>query len=79
MIIFPELERITMDPDVMGGKPCIRGTRVTVGMITGQLSCGTTPAEMLELYPYMEKEDISAALAFAAWRTEEREIPLSAG
>jgi uncharacterized protein (DUF433 family) len=61
-----EFERITCDPAVMGGKPCIRGMRVTVGMILGMLGSGTTEDEMLELYPYLEREDIREALRFAA-------------
>ena len=74
--IFPG---ITVNPRVMGGKPCIRGMRVTVGMILGMLAEGHTAEEMLELYPYLELEDIRATLAFAAWRVgEEREIPISA-
>ena len=69
-------DRITMDPQVMGGKPCIRGMRVTVGMVVGMLAEGHTTAEILELYPYLEAEDISQALSYAALRSEEREIEL---
>jgi len=65
-----------MDPQVMGGKPCIRGMRVTVGMVVGMLAEGHTTAEILELYPYLEAEDISQALSYAALRSEEREIEL---
>ena len=61
-----QFERITMDPDVMGGKPCIRGMRVTVGMIVGELGAGRTITELLADYPYLEEADILAALAFAA-------------
>lgn len=75
---LPGLERITIDPAVMGGKPCIRGMRVTVGMILGMLAAGTDHAELLKLYPYLEEADIRAALSFAAWRAQERELPLSA-
>ncbi len=75
---FPDLERITIDPKVMGGKPCIRGIRITVGTITGLLASGETIEKILELYPYLEKEDIYAALAYATWRTEEYDIPLKA-
>lgn len=75
---FPDLERITIDPKVMGGKPCIRGIRVTVGTITGLLASGETIEKILELYPYLDKEDIYAALAYATWRTEEYDIPLKA-
>ncbi len=61
----------------MGGKPCIRGMRVTVGMILGLISAGTGREEILALYPYLEEEDISAALAYGAWRSEERELPMA--
>ncbi len=71
-----ELRRITFDPQVMGGKPCIRGMRVTVGMIVGLLASGHTEAEVLEAYPYLEEGDIREALAYAAWRAEEAEAPL---
>jgi len=70
------LTRITLDPDVMGGKPCIRGMRVTVGTIVGLLASGHTPADILEAYPYLEEGDIQEALAYAAWRAEEIEVPL---
>lgn len=64
-------ERITFDPLVMGGKPCIRGMRVTVGMIIGMIASGHSKEELLELYPYLEAEDIDDALRYAAWRLEE--------
>jgi uncharacterized protein (DUF433 family) len=60
------LTRITFDPDVMGGKPCIRGMRVTVGMIVGLVATGHPKEEILKLYPYLEKEDIDEALSYAA-------------
>ncbi len=72
------IDRITFDPEVMGGKPCIRGMRVTVGMIVGLVAVGRTRAEILKLYPYLEDEDITQALIYAAWRTEEVELPLAA-
>ena len=71
------LQRITFDPNVMGGKACIRGLRVTVGTIVGLLASGRTPAEILQAYPYLEPDDINQALAYAAWRVEEREVPLA--
>ena len=71
------LDRITFDPEVMGGKPCIRGMRVTVGTIVGLMASGHTPAEILQAYPYLEIEDIYQALAYAAWRAEEIEVPLT--
>jgi uncharacterized protein (DUF433 family) len=70
------LNRITFDPGVMGGKPCIRGMRVTVGMIVGLLASGHGKEEILKLYPYLEPNDIDEALAYAAWRAEEIEVPL---
>ncbi len=60
------VSRITHDPAVMGGKPCIRGLRVTVGTILGLLASGTSRGRILQAYPYLEPEDIDAALAYAA-------------
>jgi uncharacterized protein (DUF433 family) len=71
------LERITSDPKVMGGKPCIRGLRVTVGTVVGLVAAGHTDAEILKLYPYLEAEDIRQALSYAAWRSEEIDVPLA--
>jgi uncharacterized protein (DUF433 family) len=71
-----EFNRITLDPATMGGKPCIRGQRVTVGTIVGLLSKGHSSEELLKLYPYLEQEDITQALGYAAWRSEEREVDL---
>lgn len=65
-----------MNPLVMGGKPCIRGTRVTVGTLVGLVASGISVAEILTLYPYVVESDIRTALAYAAWRAEEREVPL---
>jgi len=73
------LTRITFDHNVMGGKPCIRGLRVTVGTIVGLLASGHSAAEILKLYPYLEEEDLQEALAYAAWRAEEIELPLVMG
>jgi uncharacterized protein (DUF433 family) len=70
------LARITFDSDVMGGKPCIRGMRVTVGTLVGLLAVGHSVEEILNAYPYLEKEDIMAALSYAAWRSEEVEVAL---
>ena len=69
-----QIKRVTFNPEVMGGRPCIRGLRVTVGTIVGLLASHSR-AKVLELYPYLEGEDIDAALRFAAWRAEERELP----
>ena len=74
-----KLTRITFDPNVMGGRPCIRGLRVTAGTIVGLVAAGYTAADILKAYPYLENEDINEALAYAAWRTEEIEIPLISG
>ncbi len=71
-----QLDRITLDPQVMGGKPCIRGMRVTVGMIVGLVAAGRTHDEILTAYPYLEREDIAQALTYAAWRAEERELTI---
>jgi len=73
------LARITIDPAVMGGKPCLRGLRVTVGTVIGLLAAGRSRDDILKAYPYLGPGDIDAALAYAAWRVEEREVPLSVG
>ena len=72
------MARITFDPNVMGGKACIRGLRVTAGTVLGLLAAGRKPDEIVDAFPYLEREDIDAALAYAAWRLEEREVPLAA-
>lgn len=72
-----QLDRITMNPGQMGGRACIRGQRVTVGMIVGQIGAGQTIAALLADYPYLETEDVMQALRYAAWRAEEREIKLA--
>ena len=71
---MPDLKRITFSPQVMGGKPCIRGLRVTVGTIVGLVAAGNSWAEILAAYPYLEEEDIREALSYAAWRSEEIEV-----
>ena len=68
METFP---RITFDPAVMGGKACVRGLRVTVGMIMGLLAAGRTAEEIMAAYPYLEREDIDQSLAYAAWKRRE--------
>ena len=72
-----QLDRITQQPEIMGGKACIRGMRVTVGMIAGQIGAGRSVDEILADYPYLEREDIMQALRYAAWRAEEREVILT--
>ncbi len=71
------LTRITTDPQVMGGRPCIRGLRVTVGTLVGLVATGHSRDDILQLYPYLEAADLAEALAYAAWRAEEIEIPLA--
>jgi uncharacterized protein (DUF433 family) len=61
----------------MGGRPCIRGIRVTVGTVVGLVASGRTREDILDLYPYLEAEDITEALAYAAWRSDEFEVPLA--
>jgi len=73
-----DFTRITQDPAVMGGKPCIRGLRVTVGMIVGQIGAGRSIDQLLADYPYLQREDVLEALRYAAWRAQEREIDLAA-
>jgi len=70
------LDRITRNPHIMGGKPCVRGMRVTVGTIVGLLASGRSYADILAAYPYLEEDDIRQSLAYAAWRVEEIEVPL---
>ncbi len=72
-----KLTRITFNPEVMGGKACIRGMRVTVGTIVGLIGAGKTIDEVLQEYPYLEQEDVLQALSYAAWRVEEREVPIA--
>lgn len=70
-------DRITRNPAVMGGKACIRGMRVTVSMIVGQIGAGVSIDDLLRDYPYLEREDVLQALRYAAWRTEDREVDLA--
>lgn len=69
--------QITHDPNVMGGKPCIRGLRVTVGTVVGLVASGHAPSDIVRLYPYLTTDDVREALAYAAWRVEEMEVPLA--
>jgi uncharacterized protein (DUF433 family) len=71
-----DLERITFNPGVMGGKPCVRGMRVTVGTIVGLMAAGKTEAEIIDLYPYLESDDVKQSLAYASWRSEEIDLPI---
>jgi uncharacterized protein (DUF433 family) len=72
-----QIDRITLDPAVMGGKPCIRGQRITVATVLGLLAAERSRDEILKAYPYLEPEDIDQCLAYAAWRMEERDLPLA--
>ncbi len=78
-MVMSHLDRITRHPEVMGGKACIRGMRVTVGMVVGQIGAGHSVDDVLADYPYLERADIMQALQYAAWRAEEREIVLASG
>jgi len=69
-----QFPRITSDPNIMGGKACIRGMRITVGMILGQFAAGATESELLAEYPYLEQADIREAIRYGAWLAQEREI-----
>ena len=71
--MYEQLTRITHNADVMGGKACIKGTRVTVGMILTLISEGKTIRELLDDYPYLENEDVMQAIAYAAWTVDARE------
>jgi uncharacterized protein (DUF433 family) len=75
---MPDLDRITRDPAIMGGKPCIRGMRVTAGTLVGLVAAGHPWDEILKAYPYLEAEDIRQSLAYAARRIEDIEIPVPA-
>jgi uncharacterized protein (DUF433 family) len=72
-----EFARITRDPRVMGGKPCIRGMRVTVGMIVGQIGAGLSIDDLLKDYPYLDREDVLEAMRYAAFLAQGREIDLA--
>jgi len=71
------LDRITVEADKMGGLPCIRGLRVTVSMILGRLAGGSSIDDVLADYPYLEREDVLAALEYAAAIVNEREVPIA--
>ncbi len=71
-------KRITLNPRVMGGKPCIRGMRITVGTVVGLVATGVSDEKILQAYPNLEAEDILAALSYAAWLARMSEVPLIA-
>jgi uncharacterized protein (DUF433 family) len=70
-----QFPRITLNPAVMGGKACIRGLRVTAGMIVGLLAAGRSRDEILNAYPYLEPKDIDEALAYSVARSQVHEPP----
>ena len=72
-----DIDRITQDPAIMGGKACIRGLRVTVGMVVAQIASERSFDQVIADYPYLEREDIVQALRYAAWRADEREVVLA--
>jgi uncharacterized protein (DUF433 family) len=72
----PLLDRITIDPQVCGGKPCLRGTRIWVSLILDLLSDGMTEAELLAEYPQLAHEDVLAAIAYGAEAARERVVPV---
>lgn len=76
-MLTEEFDRITQEPGIMGGKPCIRGMRVTVGRIVSQIGAGESIDELLADYPYLERPDILQALQYAAWLAEGREVTLA--
>jgi uncharacterized protein (DUF433 family) len=71
-------ERITFDPKIMGGRACIRGMRIPVSVIVGQIAHGASFDEILEGYPDLERKDVQQALEYAAWLTKEEVYPLEA-
>ncbi len=71
-----DFDRITFDSNVMGGKACIRGMRVTVSLILNLVANGMSTDEIIEAYPYLERDDIRQALQYAAWLAEESVHPL---
>jgi uncharacterized protein (DUF433 family) len=77
-VVKERFQRITFDPQIMGGRACIRGMRIPVSLIIGQIAHGATFEEILEGYPDLEREDIQAALEYAAWLTKEEVYPVEA-
>jgi len=76
-MVLENFNRITQDPGVMGGKPCIRGMRLTVGRILSQIGAGETVDELLIDYPYLEREDILQSLQYAAWLAQGHEVAIA--
>ncbi len=71
-----EFDRITFDPNMMGGKACIRGMRITVSLVLNLVANGMSIEEIIETYPYLEQDDVRQALRYAAWLSEETVHPL---
>ncbi|MDR1310571.1 MAG: DUF433 domain-containing protein [Burkholderiaceae bacterium] len=71
-------DRIVHQAGIMGGKACIRGTRITVSLIVGQIGEGRSPEALLADYPHLEREDIMQSLRYAAWLSEEKEVTVDA-
>ena len=71
-----EFDRITFNPNIMGGRACIRGMRVTVSLVLNLVANGMSSREIIEAYPYLEAEDIAQSLKYAAWLAEESVHPL---
>ena len=74
---YKQFNRITQEPGLMGGKPCIRGMRVTVSMVVSQIGAGQSIDDLLAEFPYLEREDILQALQYAAWLAGDRELAFS--
>lgn len=72
-----KLDRITIEPEIMGGQPCIRGLRIPVSIIVKLVACGKTSKEILADYPELEGEDITQALEYAAWTVSEKVLPVT--
>ena len=72
MKISQSFDRITVDPNIMNGKPCIRGMRIQVSLILNLVANGMTVKDIIKAYPYIEPEDITQCLRYAAWLAEDR-------
>lgn len=74
-----KLDRITFDPNLMNGRACIRGMRVTVSLVLNLVAQGMSHEEIVDAYPYLEPEDIRQSLQYAAWLADERIYPVEVG
>ena len=74
---MPELDRITFDPDILGGRACIRGMRISVSLIVNLVANGMTAPDIIAEYPDLEEEDVAQALRYAAWASDDLFIPAS--